>query len=59
MFACMDGVITHGLFKSMCVMSLFGYEATRNLKLLCRSVIIQVLFPAAFITQQIVPVSVH
>ena len=55
----MDGVITHGLFKSMCVMSLFGYEATRDLKLLCRNVIIQVLFPAAFITQQIVPVSVH
>ena len=55
----MDGVITHGLFKSMWVMSLFGYEATRDLKLPCHSVIIQVLFPAAFITQQIVPVSVH
>ena len=55
----MDGVITHSLFKIMCIMSLFGYEATPDLKLLCRSVIMQVLFPAAFITQQIVPVSVH
>ena len=55
----MDGVITHSLFNIMCIMSLFWYEATRDLTLLCRSVIMQVLFPAAFIAQQIVPVSVH
>lgn len=55
----MDGIITHSLFKIMCIMSLFGYEATRDLKLLCRSIIMQVLFPATFITQQIAPVLVH
>ena len=40
----------------MCVMSLFGYEATHDLKLLCCYIIMQVLFPAAFIAQQIVQV---
>lgn len=37
-------------------MSLFGYKATHDLNLLCCYIIMQVLFPAAFIAQQIVQV---
>ena len=40
-------------------MAPFGYDGTHDLKSLSRNVIMQVLFPAAFIAQQIVLVPVH